>query len=185
MKIKSLNNKGQSAWFDIVIIFMCITIFTTIIWTFSMNGKAASTQMKRSRQDFTNSLLISMLYTTLDADNDKYRGKSISDVIGMYFANPQKVKEKFVIESLNKSKIHEYLKNKGSNVDSEIEWFLYGETKETKLCIHGKGTGDSISGCEKEREKSYDINSACVELVYPKDNKYEKVSIYLMIKWSK
>lgn len=178
MRIKSLNNRGQSAWFDIIIIFLCITIFTAGIWAFTLGGKAAGTQAQRSRQDFTNSLLISILYNTLK-DEDKYRGKSISDVIGMYFANPEKVTEEFVIDSLKYVKIHEYLKDKGLGGDSDIEWFLYGGYEGTRLCIHG--TKDGITKCKKD-VGTYSSRSACVEIVFPKgENEYEKVPIYFFM----
>ncbi len=179
MKVKSLDNRGQSAWFDIIIIFLCITIFTAGIWAFTLGGKAAGTQAQRSGQDFTNSLLLSILYDTLDSDNDKLRGKSISDVIGMYFANKDKVTEEFVIDSLEYVKIHEYLEDKGLDKDSGIEWFLYGEYEGTRLCIHG--TNEGIEKC-KEDIGTYSSRAACVEIVFPKgENEYEKVPIYLFM----
>lgn len=177
MKIRYLNNRGQSAWFDIVIIFLCITIFTAGIWAFTLGEKAAGTQAQRSMQDFTNSLLISILYNTLDVENPKYKGKSISDVIGMYFANPdpEKVTEEFVIDSLNYVKIHEYFKDKGS------EWFLYGEYEERRLCVHGNVKENKIEKC-KEGVYTDNSRSACVKIVFPKgEDKYKKVPIYLFM----
>jgi hypothetical protein len=189
--MKKIGDKGQAAWFDIVIILLSIAIFTAGIWAFTINGKAAGTQEQRSRQDFTNSLLIGMFYTTLDGEDPKYRGKSISDVICMYFSaydeDEEKVSKDFVIESLKYARIHEYIKAKGYNEDGHIEWQLTAEydgffkKDDSRLCLRGEGEG--IGECSGEKTVSYEVTSAVTELSCPKNNVYRKTSVHLAIIW--
>ncbi|MCK4491746.1 MAG: hypothetical protein KAU03_03925 [Candidatus Altiarchaeales archaeon] len=179
MKTK-IGNKGQMAWFDMIIILLCITFFTAGVWAFTLGGKTAGTQAQRSKQDFTHSLLIGTLYTTLDADNPRLRGKSISDVLGMYFTTQQdKVTKEFIKEQLKEIMIHKYLEDKGSVEGGDIEWFLCEEDKE--ICFHG--VVDTIEECEDETVNVISTTSASVEIIYPKEGGSDRRIIYLIIKW--
>ncbi|MBN2251021.1 MAG: hypothetical protein JW724_02985 [Candidatus Altiarchaeota archaeon] len=80
------NRRGQVAAFDIILLFLSITLFTLSIWAFSLNTQAPAAQAQRSREDYTKSLLLTTLYTTPVTDDPRYATKSISDLMGVYLA---------------------------------------------------------------------------------------------------
>jgi hypothetical protein len=135
-----LGNRGQSAWFDILIIFLSLMVFTSLMWAYTITAKSPSTHNQMRMQDYTQSMLIRTLYATYKtSDTDKrYDGKSISDFMGMYLSN----KDSF---TLDKDKQPELLKAAlGQIVQSDafkdrpegaLEWFIF-EADKKEFCFH-------------------------------------------------
>jgi hypothetical protein len=160
-----MNKKGQFSSFDIVIILVSITIFIALTATF-IEDKAINTESKRIRNDYTHSLLLSMLYCTVnDSSSGKvYENKTISDLLVMYFLNPKEFN--ITVERKVKAHLEKYFEDK-----TNVEWVLYGSKGEKVLWIP---QGKILSGKF--------ISSSSVELILPNDEG-SKVRIFLWIKW--
>jgi hypothetical protein len=193
------NNKGQAAAYDVIMMFFCIMIFTLGVWALTLGNKAGDSQAQRTLQDYTKSMLLSILYATPERPGStdlRYVGKSVSDLIGMRYGNPDKVSEEMLLKKIKNLNIGTQIKQKGGD---KAEWYLYSEDKDDpsgrrKICLHGVG--------DKEPEKCpdgdiyYKGTAASAEIVYPVDssggtatnvataNEFKTVKIYLIIKWN-
>lgn len=159
-----MNKKGQSSSFDIVIILISITIFIASTATF-IGDKATKAESQRVRNDYTHSLLLSMLYCTVNDSGKIYENKTISDILTMYFINPEKFNS--TVERKVREHLEKYFKDK-----PKVEYVLYGNN-DGKIILwipYGK----VLSGKE--------ISSSSVELILPNEQK-EKVRLFLWIKW--
>jgi len=183
-----MGKRGQAAAVDTMLIFLMIAIFAVGVWGFYVNGQAPASQAQRSRQDFTKSLLVTILYASPSPES----GKSLSDIIAMHLTNPEKVPEDVVIKNLKAAKINEYLSEK--LVDTQAEWFLYGEYREQgfvsayvkQFCFHGKG--ESVEKCAQEKVEAKVSSSAAGSIVFINPSTVSlylrKVPVFLSIKWS-
>lgn len=148
---------GQSSSFDIVMILISITIFIAFTASFTKE-KAIEAEAIRVKNDYTHSLLLSMLYCTSNYSEKFYEDKTISDVITMYFLNSEKFNvtaEKKVREHLEK-----YFKDK-----LKVEYVFYGNGNGKTLWIP---YGKILSGKE--------ISSSSVELILPNEKKLDYFS---------
>ena len=179
------HNKGQAVAMDIMLVCICISVFAVGTWVFALNGKAPSSEAQRSRQDYVKSLLVSSLYATPATDDPRYATKSLSDLIAMRMANPDKVSEDMLISKIKDSKLNENLKDKV--IGRDAEWFLYSEysTYDTdkKICFHGGSGTDTIESCPADKVQAEVSSSANADIVCP-FKVFTKVPVFLIIKWS-
>ena len=181
------RNKGQAVAMDIMLVCICISLFTVGIWAFSMTGKAPSSQALRSRQDYAKSLLLTALYTTPDTADPRYAAKSISDLITMHLINPEKMPLDVVKAKMKEAKINEYLKEKV--IGSDAEWFLYADKSMTSsgtrsICLHGKSGSDEVEECPTNKVSAEESTAATAEIVCTSGEYFVKIPIFLIIKWS-
>lgn len=192
------GRKGQAAAVDVVLIFLAIVIFAASIWSFTVSSKAADTQIQRSRQDFTKSMLLTILRSTPDNTDARFKGKTISDLFAMHLANEDAAPFDMVKKKLIASKINQYLGYKQGVKGTQ--WLLYADTgnvvtnlggstlwgSEDPLCFYGTGNGDEIKECPEEKIGVYQSSSASAKLIYPKKgilNNFDETDIYLFLIW--
>ena len=149
------NFKGQSASFDMLLIFLSITLFIALLFTIPEGG-AKNVLLQRIRNEYTESLLLSVMYCRDD-------GRSISELILIYFSNSTEVNRTFIEEKITWN-IDRYLKKRN------IEWLLFITSENKKLGLPE----------DKERIEGVEISSASMDLILM-DRK--KARVYLWIKW--
>ena len=173
-----IGNKGQAAWFDMVLIIICFAFFIAIVWGLSGSGLAQKSQGMKSRQDFTHSLLLSSLYSTLDSSQPRYRGKTLSDCMGMYFTSDD-VEVTFLEYAVKEVNFTSYL---GEKV---VDWSLEGNSTQRKFCIYG--TGDEIDGAEDgvcpTRESTAKATSSSVRIFFHDGVEWQSAVVLLQINW--
>ena len=153
------DRKGQSASFDIILVLIAVTIFIAVVGGFLDDG-TVKTETIRVRNDYTHSLLVSMLRCTVNSGSE-YENKTISDLIAFYFQNSSKVNKTITDEI--KTHMNLYTEDRG------IEWVVYGNKTDILWIPWGK----ILSGRE--------ISSSSAEILLPD---MEKVRVYLFIKWN-
>ncbi len=156
------NKKGQASAIDAVLVLLSITIFIVIIGGF-VGDKSLDTQKERVKNDYSHSLLVSMLYCTInDTENSVYDKKTISDLCVMYFINSTHLNDTLITNKIEEH-LGLYLNPRG------MEWVFYGNHSNRMLWVPD---GKVLTG--------RDISSSSTEIILPNG---EKVRIYLFIKW--
>lgn len=141
-----------------ILVLLSITIFTAAVGSF-IDDRVLEAETTRIRNDYTHSLLVSMLRCTVNS-SPEYGDKTISDLIAFYFQNPSKVNQTLQEEII--AHINLYTANRG------IDWVFYGNETEVIWIPPDK----TLMGGE--------ISSSSAEILMP-DKK--KVRVYLFIKW--
>ena len=193
------DRKGQAAMMDLILVCISLSIFAVCIWTFSMSGKAPSSEGERSRQDYVKSMLLTTLYVTPVTDDLRYSSKSLSDLFCMHIKNPEEMPMEIVIAKMKEAKMGEALNEKV--IGSEAEWFIYADPDQTSsnpgvrdLCIHGKGGSDVIEKCTPGSKVYAKVSTAAsAYIAVPSDGSGNsngagplliRYPIFLGIKWS-
>jgi hypothetical protein len=153
-----MNNSGQSAAFDVILVLLSISIFIAVVSSFMDDG-VMEAETVRVREDYTHSLLVSLLRCTTNQGSE-YGNKTVSDLIAFHFQNSSGVNDTLADEITEM--IGLYTENKG------VEWVVYGNKTDVLWIPYGK----ILSGRE--------ISSSSAEVLLP-DKK--AVRIYLFIKW--
>ena len=190
------GSKGQSAWFDILIIFLSLMIFTGLMWTYTITAKSPTTNNQMRMQDYTQSMLIRTLYTTYpeSSTDARYNGKSISDIMGMYLSN----KNVFAMDNSNppqpkllKTAIEQVVKSPAfqSRPESSLEWFIF-EADSEDFCFHIYNNGqvgqvDQVSVCDKAAVPSNAFTSAIADIPIVKSAGYNTKRVKLTIVWAR
>jgi hypothetical protein len=176
-----IGKKGQAAWFDMVLVIVSFAFFVFIVWGLSGSGLAEKSQGMRTRQDFTHSLLVSSLHSTLDSPQARYRGKSLSDVIGMYFTSDD-VEITFLEHAVREVNLTTYM---GEKV---VDWSLQGKPDDPnarKFCI--SGTRDNLDGSVEgectERTVTAKATSSSVEISLRDGMEWKTATVILQINW--
>ncbi|RLI89258.1 MAG: hypothetical protein DRO62_01990 [Candidatus Altiarchaeales archaeon] len=152
------DRKGQSASFDIILVLVAITIFIAVVGSFLDDG-TVKTETIRVRNDYTHSLLVSMLRCTVNSSLE-YENKTISDLIAFYFQNSTRVNKTITDEITTHMNL--YTEDRG------IEWVVYGNKTEILWVPWGKIL------------KGRGISSSSAEILLPDG---EGVRVHLFIKW--
>jgi len=152
------NKKGQSASFDIILVLVAITIFIAVVGGF-LDDRTVKTETIRVRNDYTHSLLVSMLHCTVNSDPE-YENKTISDLIAFYFQNSSEVNKTITDEITNHMNL--YTENR------KFEWVVYGNKTDVLWVPWGKIL------------KGREISSSSTDILLPDK---ENVRVYLFIKW--
>ncbi|MBN2014648.1 MAG: hypothetical protein JW778_05665 [Candidatus Altiarchaeota archaeon] len=145
--------KGQSASFDMVLVLLTISLALAFISGF-LNNSAEETQTLRVRDDYTHSLLVSMLRCTINSSQ-----KTFSDLTVEFFQNA----------SLNQTL--------GGEITQHMN--LYAEDRKLDWVVYANGTSLLWVPWEKTLSGKK-ITSSSTELLLP-DN--DTVRLYLFIKW--
>lgn len=152
------NKKGQSASFDIILVLVAITIFIAVVGGF-LDDRTVKTETMRIRNDYTHSLLVSMLRCTVNSSSE-YENKTISDLIAFYFENSSEVNQTITDEITIHMNL--YTENR------KFEWVVYGNKTDVLWVPWGKIL------------KGKEISSSSTDILLPDK---EKVRVYLFIKW--
>ncbi len=157
--------KGQSSSFDIVVVLVAIIIFLSMIAGFS-DDRSMNAQSERVKNDYTHSLLISMMHCTInETKNTKFTGKTFSDLTGIYFVDLKNESRDYIKEKI-KDHITLYLKDQG------VEWVFYA------VC---EGSAVKLWVPYNKTLKGTDISSASKEIIAPDGR---KIRTYIIIRWN-
>lgn len=156
---KTVGSKGQAASFDMILVLLSITVFTVVISKFSGDGTLKAETL-RVREDYTHSLLVSMLQCTVNS-SPEHGDNTISDLIVFYFQNTSRVNQTIQEEITDHINLY--------TVNRRLEWVFYGNETEVLWIPEGKILGGR------------DISSSSAEILLPDKG---KVRVYLFIKWN-
>ncbi len=151
------NTKGQFSSFDMALVLLAITVSIAVIAGFS-GGSAKEAQVMKVRNDFTHSLLVSMLQCSVDSGGG-YENKTVSDLVVSSFQDPR-LNLLVTREVINHVDL--YTKDRG------LEWVVYANGTKLLWIPENK----TLSGKE--------ISSSSTELPLPGN---ETVRLYLFIRW--
>lgn len=154
--------KGQSSSFDIVVVLVAIIIFLAMIAGFS-DDRSMNAQSERVKNDYTHSLLISMMHCTInETKNTKFKDKTFSDLTGIYFVDSKNESRDYIKEKIREH-ITLYLKDQG------VEWVFYAVCDEILWIPYNK----TLEGT--------DISSTSKEIIAPDGR---KIRAYIIIRWN-
>jgi hypothetical protein len=167
------GNRGQSAWFDILIIFLSLMIFTSLMWAYTLTAKSPGTNNQMRMQDYTQSMLIRTLYTTYKtSDTDsRYAGKSVSDLLGMYLSNPDaftQVDKKNKQPKLIKEALTQIVNGFQGRPEGDLEWFLFDGDNKDGFCFHI--INRQVSECDKANVQSNAFTSSLADVYTAKSS---------------
>jgi hypothetical protein len=80
-----MDRRGQAAAFDMVLALLAFTVSIAIISGYQSDA-AQRAQAASVREDYTESLLLSMLHSTVGSD-PAFRGMTLSDMTALFFQN--------------------------------------------------------------------------------------------------